>query len=434
MLIQVDLRQVVYALSDALDLVGMNDFYHGKRVSLMALQVARTLDLDAATHDELFNAALLHDCGVSSTAIHQHLVAELDWEGSQDHCEIGYRLLASFEYLRSLAPLVLYHHTHWSDLAGLEIDPALARLTNLIFLADRADALSAPHLGPELLLHKQSILDTLARHRGTLFAPELLDAFLATAHADAFWLVLEPRHIQNFLGEMLHRSQPQALNFGELRQMAMLFAQVVDAKSPFTAAHSLGVARLARYLGELDGLDDDTQGLLELAGLMHDLGKLQVPDEILDKPGPLSVEERLMIERHSFETYQILNRIPGLHDIAAWAAYHHETLDGGGYPYSLGGSGLPREARIVAVADVFQAMAQNRPYRAPTPAARILDCLQKRARDGQLDAGVVALVAGNLEACWRSAVVGVEMPTDDRQCDRGNLLHRAAPAPSTARP
>jgi HD-GYP domain-containing protein (c-di-GMP phosphodiesterase class II) len=403
MLIQVDLRQVVYALSDALDLVGVNDFYHGKRVSLMAVQVARTLGLDAATRDELFNAGLLHDCGVSSTAIHQHLVEELDWEGSHDHCEIGHRLLASFEYLRSLAPLVLYHHTHWSDLACLDIDPSIARLANLIFLADRADALAAPHLGPELLLHKQSILDTLAGYRDTMFAPELLDAFLATAHADAFWLVLEPRHIQSFLGEMLQRSQPQALNFLELRQMAMLFAQVVDAKSPFTAAHSLGVARLARLLGELDGLGADTQGLLELAGLMHDLGKLQVPDEILDKPGPLSIEERLMIERHSFETYQILSRISGLHDIAAWAAYHHETLDGGGYPYSLGGSRLPREARIVAVADVFQAMAQNRPYRAPMPAARILESLQQRARDGQLDAGVVALVAANLEACWHAA-------------------------------
>jgi len=409
MLIQVDLRQVVYALSDALDLVGVNDFYHGKRVSLMAVAVARTLGLDAATRDDLFNAGLLHDCGVSSTAIHQHLVEEMDWAGSQDHCEIGYRLLASFSYLRSLAPLVLYHHTHWSDFARMDVDPEVARLANLIFLADRADALSAPHLGPELLLHKQAILDTLAGYRGTMFAPDLLDAFLETARADAFWLVLEPRHIQNFLGDMLHHSHPQALNFTELRQMAMLFSRVVDAKSPFTAAHSLGVARLARLLGELDGLSVDTRDQLELAGLMHDLGKLQVPDAILDKPGPLSPTERLVIERHSFETYQILSRIPGLHDVAAWAAYHHETLDGCGYPYSLGGIGLPREARIVAVADVFQAMAQNRPYRSSVPPVQILENLQQRARNGQLDADVVERVAGHLDACWRAAIDGEDV-------------------------
>lgn len=403
MLIHVDLRQVVYALSDALDLVGVDDFYHGKRVSLMAVQVATTLGWDEATHDALFNAGLLHDCGVSSTATHQHLVEEMDWAGSRDHCERGCQLLDSFGYLRALAPLVRYHHTHWRDFARLEVEPGVARLANLIFLADRADALSAPHLGPELLLHKQGILDTLATYRGSLFAPDLLDAFLETAHADAFWLVLEPRHIQNFLGEMLHRSQPQALDFAELRQMAMLFSTVVDAKSPFTAAHSLGVARLSRLLGEFDGLAPDTLDQLEIAGLMHDLGKLQVPDDILDKPGPLSESERLVMERHSFETYQILSRIPGLHDVAAWAAYHHETLDGRGYPYSLGGGGLPREARIVAVADVFQAMAQNRPYRASMPALLILENLQSRARNGKLDAGVVALVERHLDACWQAA-------------------------------
>ena len=93
-------------------------------------------------------------------------------------------------------------------------------------------------------MHKPAIIDTLAGYRGTLFAPELLDAFLETARADAFWLVLEPRHIQNFLGEMLGRSQSQTLDFSELRQMAMLFSRVVDAKSPFTAAHSQGVAAL----------------------------------------------------------------------------------------------------------------------------------------------------------------------------------------------
>lgn len=404
MLIEVDLRQVVYALSDALDLVGVNDFYHGKRVSLMSVAVAQTLGLSDLDRDTLFNAGLLHDCGVSSTAIHQHLVEELDWEEANGHCEIGARLLDSFSYLRPLAPLIHYHHTHWRDLTAREVDPHVAMLANLIFLADRADALSAPHLGSELLLHKQAIRDTLAGYRGSLFSPELLDAFLEASRSDAFWLVLEPRHIQTFLGDRLHRSQPQALDFGELRQMAMLFSRVVDAKSPFTAAHSLGVACLARLLGRLDGLGEDVQDQLELAGLMHDLGKLQVPDEILGKPGPLNDRERLVMERHSFETYQILRRIPGLEKVAAWAAFHHETLDGSGYPYSLGGGVLPREARIVAVADVFQAMAQNRPYRASVPPQEILENLVQRARKGLLDGEVVALVQQDLEACWHAAI------------------------------
>lgn len=404
----VDLRQAVYALSDALDLVGVNDFFHGKRVGLMAVEMARGLGLDLETQNELFDTGLLHDCGVSSTAMHQNLVEQMDWSGAQGHCEWGHALLRSFSHLAHLAPAVLYHHTHWRDFARLGVDPLLARKANLIFLVDRADALAAPHYGPELLLHKEALRDTLAGLSGDLFEPALVEAFLDISRADAFWLILEPRHIQNFLGEMLHHGQPRQLDFPDLRRMARLFSHVVDAKSPYTAAHSQGVARLARLLGEYDGLDADTCDKLEIAGLMHDLGKLQVPDEILDKPGPLSVSERLVMNRHSFETYQILRRIPGLGEVAAWAAYHHETLDGGGYPYRLNAGGLPRPARLLAVADVFQAMAQKRPYRDSVPPADILDLLLRRARDGQLDPSAVALVERHLDACWQAAVSSAE--------------------------
>jgi HD-GYP domain-containing protein (c-di-GMP phosphodiesterase class II) len=398
--VALDLRQVVYALSDALDLVGVNDFYHGKRVGLMAVEVARQMGMGQAGREELFDTGLLHDCGVSSTAVHQHLVEEMDWEGSQGHCERGYGLLESMPQLAHLAPAVLYHHTHWQDFARMDVAPEVSLKANLIFLVDRVDALAAPHYGPELLRHKEEIRNGLAAQSGRMFSPELVDAFMAASLADAFWLVLEPRHIQNFLGEMLHGGQRRRISFTELRQMAMMFAYVVDAKSPFTAAHSLGVARL---LGELDGQGANTCDKLEIAGLMHDLGKLQIPDAILEKPGPLTETEQSVMHRHSFETYQILRRIPGLEDVAAWAAYHHETLDGAGYPYNLTGQGLPRPARLIAVADVFQAMAQNRPYRASVPPLQILDLLREKAKEGKLDPGAVELVGQHLDACWRAA-------------------------------
>ena len=402
--ISLDLRQVVYALSDALDLVGVNDFYHGKRVGMMAVEVARTMGMAHAEQNELFDTGLLHDCGVSSTAVHQRLVEEMDWKGSQDHCELGYNLLLSSPQLAHLAPAVHYHHTHWDQFSPLGVPSDVALNANLIFLADRADALAAPHYGPNLLMHKEQIRQKLMEYRGTLFSPILLDGFMEASHSDAFWLVLEPRHIQNYLGEMLHGRHSNVFNFTELRQMAMLFAYVVDAKSPFTAAHSLGVARLARLLGELDGQDEATCEKLEIAGLMHDLGKLQVPDAILDKPSPLDSAERSVMNRHSFETYQILRRIPGLEDVAAWAAFHHETLDGGGYPYNLTGKSLPRPARLVAVADVFQALAQSRPYRGSMPREQILILLRQWATNGKLDASAIELIGANLDACWHAAV------------------------------
>lgn len=404
MQIQVDLRQAVYALSDALDLVGVNDFYHGKRVGLMAVHLARELGWSQAEQDHLFNTGLLHDCGVSSTAIHLHLVNEFDWQGAQEHCQLGALLLTRFAPLSNMAEQVRHHHTRWQDLASMALPEGLAERANLIFLVDRADALAAPHYGPDLLLYKDQVRAALDAERGSYFSPRLLDHFLDISRADAFWLELEPRHIQGFLGEMLHRSQPRLMGFAELRQIAQLFSYVVDAKSPFTAAHSLGVASLARHLGELIGLDGEVCDQIELAGLMHDLGKLQVPDAILDKAGPLSAAERLVMKRHSFETYQILRRIPGLHEVAAWAAYHHETLDGSGYPYSLRADGLPLPARIIAVADIFQAMAQDRPYRASMPVERIVELLSQRAAEGALDQEVVKVLAARPESCWQAAV------------------------------
>lgn len=402
--IQIDLRQVVFALSDALDLVGVDDFHHGKRVGLMAVECGRTMSLGTPVLDTLFDAGLLHDCGVSSTRVHRHLVSELDWDGAQEHCDLGHELLASFPPLAPLAPLILYHHTHWDALSKLDLPETTALFSNLIYLADRVDALAAPHYGqPSLLFHKEEIRAAIAKLGGTFFAPRLVDAFLATSHNEAFWLRLEPRHIQLGLQDMVQRRQPSQVDFPQLKQLALIFSRIVDAKSAFTVEHSLGVSALARHLGERLGLPEETCDKLEIAGLLHDLGKLQVPDEILEKPAGLDPKERAAMARHSFETYEILRRIPGMEDIARWAAYHHEAPDGEGYPFHRRGSELPLEARIVSVADVFQAMAQNRPYRNAMALEEILGHLRELAAGGHLDASLVKLVEQDPNACWRAA-------------------------------
>lgn len=404
MAIEIDLRQVVYALSDALDLVGVDDFYHGKRVAFMATECGRYLGLDPSTLELLFDASLLHDCGVSSTSVHSTLVHELDWSEAQTHCDRGCRLLQNFPPLAHLAAPVLYHHTHWDVLRESGADERTAFLGNLIFLADRVDSLAAPYYEKQtVLLFKDQIRGTIKHYAGTLFSPELVEVFLVVSGSESFWFSLEARHVQRFLADMAAQRNMQRLSMPQIKLLAEMFSQIVDAKSAFTAEHSAGVARLAKLLGGYAGLSDEARDKLEVAGLLHDIGKLRVPDEILDKPAPLSVEERAVIARHSFESYQILRGISGLEEIAGWAAYHHEMPDGSGYPFHFRGRQLSPEARILTVADVFQALAQNRPYRQSLDRHSVLRHLHELSAAGHLDRNVVALVENNLDASWLAA-------------------------------
>lgn len=403
MSIKIDLGQVIHALSDALDLVGVDEVCHGKRVGCMALHCGRDLGLSDPELEDLFQAGLLHDCGVSSTHVHRCLVNELDWEGSGFHCIRGSELLNQFPLLAHLAPIVRYHHTHWDVLCTVGLPEKTAQLANLIYLVDRVDALAAPHYERDLLLARYTICDTVRRLSGSFFAPELVTLFLDLSGSEAFWLSLETRHLMRFIYERERELRLAPISLPELKQLALLFAQIVDAKSSFTMKHSLGTARLARFLAEQAGLPIETCEKIEVAALLHDLGKLRVPDEILEKPGALTGEERAVIQHHSFETYQILRGIVGLEDITLWAAYHHETPDGHGYPFHRRGAELTVEMRIIAVSDVFQALAQQRPYRKSMAPNEIINLLRTFVQQNHLDGELVELAGRHLLASWQAA-------------------------------
>ena len=401
----VDLWQLVYTLSDALDLVGVDDRSHGKRVAVMAVTMGEELGWNQEILETLFFGGLLHDCGVSSTRVHKHLVTELDWAGAEEHCERGSSLLAKFKPLSHLAPLIQHHHTHWKILARKDLSQQVALMSNLIYLADRVDALASEHYGQDLLLARRDVRSTVGRHRGTFFASELVQAFLSVSTKEAFWLGLEPNHIKASARAWKPEATLQELGSADTRQLANIFANIVDAKSPFTAEHSRGVAQLSRWLAEGSQLPAEICDQLEIAGLLHDIGKLMVPDEILDKPGDLDATELAIIRQHSFETYEILKQIRGFEEIAGWAAYHHESLNGRGYPFHLNKDDLGIEARIVAASDVFQALSQKRPYRPSLSRRKILRKMQYRVRTGRLDKDLVGLVEGNLDDCWQAATV-----------------------------
>lgn len=405
MAMRVDMRQVVLVIASAVDLVGVDDVLHGRRIGVMAVECAKALGWDLAAQNLVFDAGLLHDCGVSSTRVHRAMADDLDWQDAHIHCERGSRLLHDFAPLAHLAPIVLHHHTPWDELGKLPVPPTIARYANLINLADRVDNLAAPfHADNTLLLQVDELRSLIDRRRGSCFAPDLVDAFLDVSRAEAFWLLLNPDFIPQYVNEMSRFEKKRLIGLAELKQFALTIAAIVDAKSQFTSDHSLGVARLTRFLAEKCGIAGERLDLIEVAAALHDIGKLQIPDEVLESPAKLTPAERALMKKHSFATYQILKRIGGFEELARWASQHHESLNGGGYPFHLFAGAIPLESRIIRVADIYQALAQERPYRKPMPAADILDILRTMQADNEIDAMMVDIVAQNLGDCHMAAV------------------------------
>lgn len=396
-----NLREAVYALSETLDLVGIDDRQHGKRVGYMARCCGERLGMLDEELDDLLAAGLLHDVGVSSTRMHARLVEQDDRDEADVHCEVGHRLLADCSLLAPYAEVVLYHHTPWDELSRTAVPLRVQRHANLIFLADRVDAALMRQRDESTPLQARSAVHAyIQEQRDRLFSADLVDAFRQASDNEAFWLMLEESYLAEHLREWSGRGERHELDHATLASLASIFANCVDAKSPYTAEHSQGVSRLAGALGDWVGLPPEQCRRLEIAGLLHDLGKLRVPDELLDKPGPLEPEEWALMKRHSFDTYRVLDAVSGLEDIAEWTSMHHEKLDGSGYPSRRGNGQLPLPARILAVADIFQALAQERPYRGSLPPDQIIAELRLRAGDGELDRYIVDLVASRAGECW----------------------------------
>ena len=298
----------------------------------------------------------------------------------------------------------MYHHTHYEVLEKMNLDRETSLLSNLIFMVDHIDALTAQQHAKEtsvpLLALASEIQEEVQKLSGSFFDPKLVEAFISASQREVFWLTLESDNLHRYLNEYICSLQSEEIDLISLGHISELFAHIVDAKSPYTADHSLDVAKLSQFIATQIGLEPEVCTKIEIAGLLHDIGKLRIPDELLNKEGPLTDEEFSIIKTHASSRHQILSQVQGLEEIVEWASQHHEKLNGKGYPYHIKEKNISFPARIIAVADIFQALAQKRPYRTNLTPLKILEILQEKVTAGDIDPDVVTVVQNNLQECW----------------------------------
>jgi putative two-component system response regulator len=183
-------------------------------------------------------------------------------------------------------------------------------------------------------------------------------------------------------------------------------ARAVEAKSPYTHGHSERVTRLALGLAAALGLPPEAAEVLRKGGLLHDIGKISVPDAILNKPGKLTSEEYDIIKSHAAQGAHIVEPLTSVRDAVPLIRWHHERLDGKGYPDGLSGEAIPLLVRILSVADIYDSLSSDRPYRPPLPHDVCLQMLRDNALSGGLDPELVAVFTESFAAPHHPVAVG----------------------------
>lgn len=416
---QLELSGVIGALSYALDLTEGQPMGHAARSCLIGMRIAEAIELPEARRGSLFYALLMKDVGCSSNAAK---ISAL-FEGDDLAIKQDFKLADP----DSLIEVARYTARHAAPdrgplgrarrLAAIATSPEsltrqfieircergaeIARLVGLD--TDAAEAIGCldehwngaghpvglqgdaiPLLGRILCLAQTvevfhnarghaAAYQIAAARSGRWFDPALVEALNSFRTDTRFWSrVAGPDPAREVARE--ERGAPKVPSDDSgLDSIAEGFARVIDAKSPYTARHSEGVAHIAVGIAAHLGLEASELSDLRRAGLLHDIGKLGVSNRILDKPGKLDATEWQAVRRHPEYTLRILERVPVFESVAELAASHHERMDGRGYHRGLHAGELPLEHRLLVVADVFEALTATRPYRAGMPVEKALD-------------------------------------------------------------
>jgi HD-GYP domain-containing protein (c-di-GMP phosphodiesterase class II) len=400
---EVHLVDLIMCLSDAMDFISPAVVNHHMQVAYIAFGIGDELGLSVEKKRNLVLAGALHDIGAFSLKERLDILA-FDAEDTQKHADVGYSLLKIFKPLKGIASVVRFHHVFWDHGKGAEVKKIrVPWASHILHLADRVAVLV--NKKQEVLGQAGKICETIREQSGRMFKPALVDAFGRLAVREYFWLDLVSPSLRAILSGRL-KAVTVGLDTEDLLGFSRLFARIIDFKSPFTAAHSSGVAGCAEMLAGLSGFSRRDCIRMRIAGYLHDLGKLAVPLEILDKPASLGKQEFNVVMHHAFYTHRILDAVPELNSIKAWASFHHERLDGSGYPFHLRGEDLPMGSQIMAVADVFTAISENRPYRSGMTKGVALGIMEDMADDSALNPAVVALLRrhyGEIEGARRTA-------------------------------
>lgn len=373
-------------MSMALELTNIGISNHHCRTSIIAKAIAESIHLPQHELETLIYASLLHDIGAASNWEEKHSITHDDSSLLIfHHAEEGYQILKNSPLLLQIAIPIRYHHDRYcgGNPSGLKGDH-IPLISRIIHLADRIEVMIDKN--KHIFTQRYEIISFL--EKSDFFDPNLVSIVKTLANSEGFWLdIVNYEYQKGFLSEFDFFGK-RILTSDDLINIAEIFSKIVDATSPFTLRHSKDVAIISTFLAKKHGYNDEELNMFYLAGLLHDLGKLAVSNEIINKPGKLTEEEYNLIKQHPYYSYRILQQIEGFEQIANWVGQHHESFNGEGYPYKLCSDRISLGARILTVADVFCALTEDRPYRKMLTLEQTFEIMDEMTQNLKIDPNI----------------------------------------------
>lgn len=383
----VNLGNLLLSLSETMDLANPYINMHQFRTAYLAYNIADHANLAPDMIEDIFVAGLLHDIGAISV---EEKLAIHSFETTDNtlHCIRGELLLNQIPWLSNISKIVRYHHQPWSEWE-VDIDNRVALSAQIVLLADYVERLMDRS---KYILHQvEDIIEKVKRLEHTVVHSKILSIFLDIAKKEELWLDLfSPKLSWILLNQGPFRNIQIEAN--DILLLSNLYKDIIDFKSSYTATHTTGVSECATRMAEIFGFAKVDVRDMRIAGNFHDVGKLIIPNSILEKEGSLTSEEFAIIKSHTYYTYYTLNSIGGLDRITEWAAYHHEKLDGSGYPFHYTDEEIRTGSRIMTIADIFTGISEDRPYRKGMSKNQIYYILKTQADNNKLDKNLVNLL------------------------------------------
>ena len=389
---KLDMSGTLCVLSAALDYVESEVFsdvtHHSRRVAYLCLTLGRSLDYPDSCLSDLTGVAVMHDNALTEYIAAKRMLSR----GKQvtaieltPHCELGEKNMERLPFYSRVKGVILYHHENADGSGPFHRKTAETPVfSRMIHLADQLDTLF--HLAEMTPKKYEQLVRWVKEERGALIDGELAEEFLKSVSFEML-KKMEGERVTALLSSSLPIFEQDYGN-EEIIALATVFARIIDYKSHFTSTHSLGIAQKAAAMGKFRDCSEEECTKLYLAGALHDIGKLTIPNEILEKPGKLTKAEFEIMKGHAYASYQILKKLKDLPDVTSWAYLHHEKLDGSGYPFGKTAAELNENERLLACLDIYQALTEARPYKAGLSHSRAIRMMRDLASTGKIDAGI----------------------------------------------